>query len=805
MSLKNCHREISINNKLFASPSPGSDYFLLSELKTIYGVSGPTISTTKNAWVVSFGGGITGTINPTTGEVTNGDVQTFWSDMGILVANMPKVYLVLKGGATNDISNINNSKENILDIETIGGVCPSPHLNIILLIIPNNMNNLKAALIEIRDSETFPPSVISISWGVRETFFDVLDTKISCNVLMGHLLAMGVNTFIASGDDGAYTDQSNPNSLVPSFPATCPNCVACGATTLICPNKVYDAQTTETGWSGSGGGVSSFFNVPNYQSNLTLGYIKRTIPDVSSCGGDSPVYYYVFGNYELLTGTSIVAPFLAGYLVSRGYGGNFNNACYLTANSTYFHDITVGYNGNNQALDPDHYKCLTGYDLVTGWGSLKYNLFDILFNTTPCESISLNIANLTLEKFDTFQTTVQYTPENCTNKNVSYSSSNTSVATVSNSGLITAVDYGINCIVTVTSEDGGHTSSVNVYVLKRVTGFSISPSSVTLYETQKFTLNTTFTPSDATDQDIYWESSDTNIATIYAGVITAVSAGGPVTITGTTYDGDFSDTCEVTVQTGIRVTGISFNPSTITLSVGDTYQLAPIITPANATNTVCSYNKQGVGGSANVNILTGLVTAIAADTPTIITAVSQDGSFEANVTIVVNIPFIPVTAISLGRTTLSLFIGYTFTFVPVFTPTNATTKTVTYTTSNTKIATISSLGVIRGITTGTAIITVKSYNNKIATCRVTVTRLIPVSRVSLSKTSASIRLGARLQLIAKILPTTASIKTVTWSSSNNTIATVVNGLIRGVKKGTAIITVRTTNGNKTARCIVKII
>jgi hypothetical protein len=49
MSLKTCHREVSLNNKLFASPSPGSNYFLLSELKTIYGISGPTISTTKNA------------------------------------------------------------------------------------------------------------------------------------------------------------------------------------------------------------------------------------------------------------------------------------------------------------------------------------------------------------------------------------------------------------------------------------------------------------------------------------------------------------------------------------------------------------------------------------------------------------------------------------------------------------------------------------------------------------------------------------------------------------------------------------
>ncbi len=817
MSIKTCHRKVDLNsnklfssqndNKLFASPGPGSGYFLLSELKTIYGISSPIISSTKNAWVVSFGGGIHGTINPTTGEVTNGDVQTFWSDMGITAENMPKVYVIFREGATNNTSNEGATAENTLDIETIGGVCPSSHLNIILLVYPTNVDFLPNILTYIKNSATFPPNVINISWGIQEYYNEVNDTRVNSELLMSQLLEMGVNTFISSGDNGSHKDTNNPNILVAGFPSTCPSCVSCGATDLVCPNKVYDNQTIETGWSGSGGGVSYYFNVPNYQSKLTLGYTKRTTPDVSSCGGTScPVYYYINNIYAAYAGTSIVAPFLAGYVVSRGFSGNFNDYCYLSTNNTYFNDITDGYNGNNQVTDPNHYRCLPGYDLVTGWGSLKYNLFNTLLTTIPCLGISLDVTEIELDKTNTYQLTVIYNPTNCTNKNVSFSSSNTNIATVNSTGLITAVDYGNNCTITATSEDRGHTATVSVVVIKHVTGFSISPSTLTLFESQRYALDSTFTPPDSSDHGTAWTSTDYDIATVWAGTVTAVSAGGPVTIRGTTNDGGFTDTCEVTVLTGIRVTGISFNPSTITLSVGDTYQLAPIFTPSNATNkTIQMYFESGGGGSASVNPLTGLVTAYAQDTPTIITALSQDGNFEANVTIAVNPPFIPVTAISLGRTTLSLFIGYTFTFVPVFTPTNATTKTKTFTTSSTKIATITSSGVVKGIAAGTATITVKSYNNKIGTCKVTVTKLIPVSGVSLSKTSVSIKLGASLQLTAKILPTTASIKTVTWTSSNNTIATVVNGLIRGIKKGTATITVKTTNGNKTARCIVKII
>jgi uncharacterized protein YjdB len=801
------HKKKILNNILFASPNSGNEFFLLNELKTIYTVSAPIITSTKNAWIISFGGGLFGTIDPISGELTNGDVQTFWTDMGIAPENMPKVYTIFREGTVNNTTNVLATVENTLDIETLGGVCPTSNLNIILLVYPTNVDYLDDALTFIKNNITYPPNVISISWGIAEYYNEVGNTRINSNNLMGELLAMGVNTCIASGDNGSYSDNNNPNILVARFPSTCSNSISCGATNLVSSNKVYDNQTTETGWSGSGGGQSYYFDIPNYQSQLTLGYTKRTVPDIASCGGEnSPVYYYINGIYELYYGTSIVAPFVAGYIVSRGFSGNFNDYCYLSTNNTYFHDITNGYNGRNIAIDPNNYKCLIGYDLVTGWGSLKYNLFDTLLTTIPCLGISLDVSTLDLDEGDTYQLVVTFNPTNCTNKNVTFSSNNTDVATVSNTGLITAINDSIyNATITVTSQDRGHTDTVIVTIIKHVTGFSIDQSSVTLNASQRYNLTYSITPLDATNGGIMWTSSDYSIATITAGTITGVSAGGPVTITGTTNDGDFHDTCEVTVLAGIRVVGISFSLASITLSVGETYQLVPIFNPSNATNKVITMYLESGGPSADVNINTGLVTAISAAAPTIITAISQDGDFEANITVSVNPPFVDVTAISLGSTTLSLFVGYTYTFVPVFTPTNATTRTVTYTTSSTKIATITSSGVVKGITVGTSIITVKSYNNKVSTCTVKVTKLIPVSSVSLSKTSANIKLGAKLQLTGKISPTTASIKTVTWTSSSNTIATVVNGLVTGIKKGTATITVRTTNGGKTKKCIVKII
>ena len=167
---------------------------------------------------------------------------------------------------------------------------------------------------------------------------------------------------------------------------------------------------------------------------------------------------------------------------------------------------------------------------------------------------------------------------------------------------------------------------------------------------------------------------------------------------------------------------------------------------------------------------------------------------------------IAVTSITLNRSSLNLEIGDTVSLYETIYPSNATDKSVTWSSSNTSVATVSN-GTVTAKSSGTASITVKTSNNKTAICYVTVNNSAPqtvaVSSVSLNKTSATLEVGDTLSLYATISPSNATDKSVTWSSSNTSVATVSNGLVTAKSAGTATITVKTSN-NKTATCYVTV-
>ena len=164
---------------------------------------------------------------------------------------------------------------------------------------------------------------------------------------------------------------------------------------------------------------------------------------------------------------------------------------------------------------------------------------------------------------------------------------------------------------------------------------------------------------------------------------------------------------------------------------------------------------------------------------------------------------IAVTSITLNRSSLNLEIGDTVSLYETIYPSNATDKSVTWSSSNTSVATVSN-GLVTAISTGTSTITVKTSNNKTATCYVTVNpKNIAVTSVELNKSSATIEVGDTLNLTATIYPSNATDKSVTWSSSNTSVATVSNGLVTAISTGTSTITVKTSN-NKTAACCVTV-
>ena len=164
-------------------------------------------------------------------------------------------------------------------------------------------------------------------------------------------------------------------------------------------------------------------------------------------------------------------------------------------------------------------------------------------------SVALDKTTDQISTGNTDRLTASILPANATNRAVTWSASNASVATVSSSGLVSAVAAG-TAIITVTTVDGGKTATCAVTVVVSVTGVSLSISTATIGLGQTVSLTTTVVPANATNQSLTWSSSKAAVATVSAtgaaAVVTAV-ASGSATITVSTQDGNRSATCVVTV------------------------------------------------------------------------------------------------------------------------------------------------------------------------------------------------------------------------------------------------------------------
>ncbi|MCL2681975.1 MAG: Ig-like domain-containing protein [Bacteroidales bacterium] len=160
-------------------------------------------------------------------------------------------------------------------------------------------------------------------------------------------------------------------------------------------------------------------------------------------------------------------------------------------------------------------------------------------------NVTLNQADTTLGINDVLILTATILPNNATNKTVSWESSDTTVVTVAN-GKITAIAQG-SAIITVTTQDGNKTATCAVTVdTITVTSISLNQRTVALVEGATHTLTATIFPVNATNKTVIWTSSNTNIATVTDGTITAISVGS-TTIIATTQDGSKADTCSITV------------------------------------------------------------------------------------------------------------------------------------------------------------------------------------------------------------------------------------------------------------------
>ena len=338
-----------------------------------------------------------------------------------------------------------------------------------------------------------------------------------------------------------------------------------------------------------------------------------------------------------------------------------------------------------------------------------------VFEKVPVTSVNINTSEKSLYEGETFQLKAWPQPANAYNKAVTWSSSNTAVATVSSTGLVTAVKAG-TATITVKTVDGGKTATCKITVQAvtvPVTSVKINTTAKTLAPGATFQMAAWPQPTNATNKNVTWSSSNTAVATVSStGLVKAVKAG-TATITVKTVDGGKTATCAITVK--VPVTSVKINATAKTIAPGATFQLAAWPQPSNATNKAVTWTSSNTA-VAKVSS-TGKVTAVKAGTATI-TVKTADGGKTATCKITVKVP---VTSVKLNATAKTLNVGKTFQLAAWPQPSNATNKAVTWTSSNTTVATVSSTGLVTAKKKGTATITVKTVDGgKTATCKITV-------------------------------------------------------------------------------------
>lgn len=257
-------------------------------------------------------------------------------------------------------------------------------------------------------------------------------------------------------------------------------------------------------------------------------------------------------------------------------------------------------------------------------------------NTVPVASITLNRSNISLEECGSTSLFATVCPENASNKNVNWTSSDSSVATVSDSGLVTAVSIG-SAIITATAADGsGHCDCCTVTVTESilVSDICVSPSEINLKVNDSCYLYETVMPSNASNKNVAWHSDNTSVALVNSSGLVYANGVGSATIYATAQDGSgVCGSCDVSVSS-LPVSSVSVCPDKKTLSVNDITTLCAIITPFNATNLSVEWTSSDTS-VATVGRYTGIVTA-KSDGTAIITARTVDGNKTDTCTITVD-------------------------------------------------------------------------------------------------------------------------------------------------------------------------
>jgi kumamolisin len=382
--------EVDAGNIPAADTLPGATYLTPQQVSAAYNYPVSPQGYSYNGYgrtigLLQFDGGWTQT-----------NLDSSFGDIGL---PNPTVKDVLLLGQTNDPTET-ASAEVMLDIFVAAGMAPKA--NIVVYFAPNVVSNYIDAFDYIIADTTNNPDVISISWCYIELGWQVFYSSIinTMNDRLATCATLGITVVAATGDWGAQGGNYGG-----AYPATIPMLasnpyvLAAGGTSLVlhANNVIQNEVAWNHDGSGTGGGTSVLWNLPSYQSGLTVKYFPvgntasltvRGIPDIAGNADSATGYRFYYGDtnsYVQVGGTSATAPQVAAFiaiinqLCGRRLG--FTHPLFY-ANQLSFNDITTGNNGyyaTNTALPA--YYATTGWDACTGLGSIRGNAIYQLVRT----------------------------------------------------------------------------------------------------------------------------------------------------------------------------------------------------------------------------------------------------------------------------------------------------------------------------------------------------------------------------------------------------------------------------------------
>ncbi|MDQ2712888.1 MAG: S53 family peptidase [Acidobacteriota bacterium] len=343
-------------------PHAVSASFTPPQVASLYNFPTGATGAGQTVAIIELGGGYNAT-----------DLQAYFNELGVPEPNITAVSVDGGQNTTGSDADI----EVMLDIEVVGAIATGA--NIAVYFAPNTDQGFIDAITDAVHDATRKPSVVSISWGGPEDSWTP-QSQTAMNAALEDAATLGVTVTVASGDNGS-SDGVSDGKLHVDFPASSPYALACGGTKLSASGSTISSEVvwneTASNEGATGGGVSTVFPLPSYQSSAKVpaqpqtNFTGRGVPDVAGDADPTTGYQIrVNGQDQVVGGTSAVAPLWAALaaLLNQQLGANvgFLNPKLYPLGESVFQDIT---SGNNDDSNLGAYTSGTGWDPCTGLGS----------------------------------------------------------------------------------------------------------------------------------------------------------------------------------------------------------------------------------------------------------------------------------------------------------------------------------------------------------------------------------------------------------------------------------------------------